>query len=277
MGPTVWSLMWGRNPLCGHERGAGSGCGVQISNSGVSFQSHGLHGLKHEAILDVRTCRHCGIWTQFQTILLFIRRYFFWPRIFSKSKPPWAHTAAPKLSENTDDSPSYFQTDSVAYFEHTWAPGLALWHLQSVTGSPGSAPGSWRSLPHCCCQGNRRTCCESGSASECGRWPRSGPGWQLPQVCPAPPLSFLSSHDQSSVTVNHTIVTWTGGKFKMAKINSALQAWSLITGFLFISKDLTVSSGWVSFLLVCTQEHGEGWVRHMEALKWSRKTRSWFR
>lgn len=57
VGATVWSLMWGRNPLCGRERGAGSGCGVQISNSGVSFQSQGLHGLKHEAILDVRTCR----------------------------------------------------------------------------------------------------------------------------------------------------------------------------------------------------------------------------
>lgn len=32
-------------PLCGHERRAGSGCWVQISNSGISFQSHGLrHG-----------------------------------------------------------------------------------------------------------------------------------------------------------------------------------------------------------------------------------------
>lgn len=48
------SMQWGHRldldvreepPLCGHERRAGSGCWVQISNSGISFQSLGLrHG-----------------------------------------------------------------------------------------------------------------------------------------------------------------------------------------------------------------------------------------
>lgn len=39
-------------PFCGRERG-NSGCWVQISNSGVSFQTYGLQGLSQGAILNV--------------------------------------------------------------------------------------------------------------------------------------------------------------------------------------------------------------------------------
>lgn len=53
-------------------------------------------------------------------------------------------------------------------------------------------------------------------------------------------------------------------------MNSALQP--LAAAYL---KELTVSSGRVSLLLVRAQEHGESRIRHVEALRWSRKTQLW--
>lgn len=77
-----------------------------------------------------------------------------------------------------------------------WKHKRGSFHSPSVTGIPGSAPGSWWPLLCCRCPGGWLMHYESGSASGCAHWPRSGPGWRRPPACPTPPSSSLRSQQK---------------------------------------------------------------------------------
>lgn len=185
----VWNLMWGRSPPFVVARGEpAQDAGFTYQTKASSFQSQGVKNVE-----DVRTWRQSANMDPISNNPSFHWVAFFGRGYLARVKPPWAHSALRGRE----------------LFWKLWpapcTPGLLArprWHSPSVTGSPGSAPGSWRSLPRCCCQGNRQTGCESGSA-ECERWPRSGPGWRRPPASPSPPLSFLAEKQVRMASVSH--------------------------------------------------------------------------
>ena len=95
--------------FCGRERGAGSGCRVQISNSGVSFQSHGLKTWSHFGCQNMQTV--CKYGPNFEQSSFSFGAAFFSPfGYLAKVNRPVHTPRLPKFIENADDGPSYFRT-----------------------------------------------------------------------------------------------------------------------------------------------------------------------
>ena len=103
--------MWGMNPLpplCGRESGAGSGCRVQISNSGVSFQSHGLKTWSRFGCQNTQTL--CKYGPNFEQSSFSFGAAFFSPSdIYRESTALCTHRRSRKFIGNADNGPGYFR------------------------------------------------------------------------------------------------------------------------------------------------------------------------